>query len=608
MSKSIAPRRASVVGVLLLLALTTVGVAAPARAVPVWSVGEVFITDAGTNNHLVKLVAAQGVPDGVVPGLTAPQGVAVDNAGGVFVADMTQVVKLTGPPFQWTVVGTGPMSAYGVAVDAAGDVYIADADNNRVLRVPADGGAQTEVGTGLNKPYGVAVDLLGDVYIADFGNHRIVRVPAGGGEQTEIGTGLAGPDGVAVDAAGDVFIADYTNGQIVEVSAAGAQSIVTSSLVHPYSVAVDVFGDLLVADFGNGRVVQVGVGEVGEDLFQAPTGVAVYDPPPTFSADSPSVTANVDAPYSYQYLAATPDGEPAATFAIVRGTLPPGLRLDPTTGLLAGIPTAIGTYTFTAATQNFATGTLAAPVSIVVGKGASTTAVAVRPDSITAAVSAPAPDGGSPSGNVAFWVDGTKVGSAPLSAGASTLSYIVSPGSTHQVVARYRGDSTFAGSSDSVARRDPRLTAALHSAHAKSHYGWFRGPVTVAFRCVTRGAALTHACPAPALMSGDGKAKPLTRTIHAVDGGAASIIVIGIKIDTVRPHVHVTGVHDGATYHGEAPTARCVARDALSGVASCRLTRHSHRAGQFKVTKFRAVAVDRAGNTAMVAGTYRTTR
>ena len=345
---------------------------------------------------------------------------------------------------------------------------------------------------------------------------------------------------------------------------------------------------------------------MGEDLFQAPTGVAVYDPPPTFSADSPSETANVDAPYSYQYVAATPDGEPAATFAIVRGTLPPGLSLDPTTGLLAGIPTAIGTYTFTAATQNFATGTLAAPVSIVVGKGASSTAVAVGPDSITAAVSAPAPDAGPPSGNVAFWVDGTKVGSAPLSAGAATLSYIVSPGSTHQVVARYRGDSTFAGSSDSVARRDPRLTAALHSAHAKSHDGWFRGPVTVAFQCVTRGAALTHACPAPVLLSGDGKAKPLTRTIHAVDGGAASIVVMGIKIDTLPPRVRVTGVHDGAVYHGKPPAARCVAKDSTSGVASCRLTRHSRPGRHGTVTSYRAVAVDRAGNTAAVTGSYRT--
>ena len=208
MPRPIASRRSSLLGVLLLLALTMV-LAAPASAAPAWSVGEVFVTDAGTNNHLVKLVAAQGMPDGVVPGLTAPQGVAVDDAGNVFVADKTRVVRLTNSA-QWTEVGTGPMSAYGVAVDAAGDVYIADADNNRVLRVPADGGAQTEVGTGLNKPYGVAVDLLGDVYIADYGNHRVVRVPADGSGQSTVGSGLSSPDGVAVDTAGDVYIADYT--------------------------------------------------------------------------------------------------------------------------------------------------------------------------------------------------------------------------------------------------------------------------------------------------------------------------------------------------------------------------------------------------------------
>ena len=41
-----------------------------------------------------------------------------------------------------------------MAVDAAGDVFIADTGNNRVVEVPAGGGAQTTMGSGLNQPWG----------------------------------------------------------------------------------------------------------------------------------------------------------------------------------------------------------------------------------------------------------------------------------------------------------------------------------------------------------------------------------------------------------------------------------------------------------------------
>ena len=68
-------------------------------------------------------------------------------------------------------------------MDGAGDVFIADTSNNRVVEVPAGGGAQTTVGSGLSDPSGVAVDGAGNVFIADPNNNRVVEVPAGGGAQ-----------------------------------------------------------------------------------------------------------------------------------------------------------------------------------------------------------------------------------------------------------------------------------------------------------------------------------------------------------------------------------------------------------------------------------------
>ena len=65
--------------------------------------------------------------------------------------------------------------------------------NNRVVKIPAGGGAQTTVGSDLSFPQGVAVDGAGDVFIADGFNNRLVEVLAGGGAQTMVGSGLIAP-------------------------------------------------------------------------------------------------------------------------------------------------------------------------------------------------------------------------------------------------------------------------------------------------------------------------------------------------------------------------------------------------------------------------------
>src|SRR5271157_1898403 len=198
-------------------------------------------------------------------GLSYPWGVAVDRAGDVFIADAynNRVVKVpAGGGAQTTVPASGLSGPFGVAVDGAGDVFIADSNNNRVVEVPWTGtgyGAQTTVGSGLNSPYGVAVDGAGDVFTADSGNNRVVEVSAGGGAQTTVAASrLNWPLGVVVDGAGDVFIADTNNNRVVEVpGGGGAQTTVGSGLLTPYGVAVDGAGDVFIADTYHSRVVEV---------------------------------------------------------------------------------------------------------------------------------------------------------------------------------------------------------------------------------------------------------------------------------------------------------------------------------------------------------------
>jgi hypothetical protein len=259
-------------------------------------------------------------------GLSSPYGVAVDAAGNLYIADAgnSRVRKVSTSGTITTVAGSGTYgfsgdggpatnaalsSPQGVALDAAGNLYIADAHNSRVRKVSTSGTITTVAGNGtfgfsgdggpatdagLNSPVGVTVDAAGNLYIADSGNHRVRKVSTSGTITTVAGDGTFGfsgdggpatnaslniPYGVAVDAAGNLYIADPGNSRVREVAASvppllsGTISTVAgdgtqgfsgdggpatdAGLSGPYGVAVDAAGNLYIADPGDSRVRKV---------------------------------------------------------------------------------------------------------------------------------------------------------------------------------------------------------------------------------------------------------------------------------------------------------------------------------------------------------------
>ena len=205
-------------------------------------------------------------------GISGPWGVAVDASGNVYIADYSgqrirEVVKATGNIITVAGNGTGGYSGDGgpatsaelsgpdgVAVDAAGNLFIADSNNQRIREVvKATGIIITFAGTGaagysgdngpataamLHSPTGVAVDASGNVYIADAQNNRVREVVAATGNIITVagsGTfGYAGDGGpatsaklgsvygLAVDQGGDLFLADTTNNAVREVLASSS--------------------------------------------------------------------------------------------------------------------------------------------------------------------------------------------------------------------------------------------------------------------------------------------------------------------------------------------------------------------------------------------------
>jgi len=243
-----------------------------------------------------------------------------------------------------------------------------------------------------------------------------------------------------------------------------------------------------------------------------------------------------------------------------------------------------------AAAQGYLAGSAAQDV--VVGKAASSVAVAVTPTTVVATVTTTS--GASTAGSVEFTVDGSAVGTAPVVSGVATLAYSVPSGADRIVGATYGGNEDLDGSEVTTSRVDPLITAEVSSTGPQSAAGWYRTPVTVTFTCTPRGAALSGPCPDPVTLSGDGADQSVTRTVGAADGGLGTVTVADLDIDRTPPLVSITGVQEGGFYVfiGLTPPARCVATDAVSGIASCTVT--STRKGINWTST--ATATDLAGN------------
>ncbi len=244
----------------------------------------------------------------VLASLNLPIGVAVDTAGNVYIADAGngRIRKVTVSDGKIaTIAGNGQVGftgdgndataarlnfPTGVAVDQQGNVYIADLGNARIRRVGTDAKITTVVGTGIedfggdngpatsaqiNQPYLVRTDSQGVLYIADSGNQRVrkytpanglITTIAGNGEFGSAGDGgsptsaeLALPSGIGIDSTGSVYIADYANNRIRRIVPLNAVGSVISISGASFSLSIGMAAESIAAGFGPNLALGVDV-------------------------------------------------------------------------------------------------------------------------------------------------------------------------------------------------------------------------------------------------------------------------------------------------------------------------------------------------------------
>ncbi len=310
--------------------------------------------------------AGGGVPSSspvALPGtFSNPTGVAVDASGNVYVADNNNnAVKEITTAGSIVVLGSGFAHPSGVAVDASGNVYVVDQGNKLIKKIPAGNGTVVTIATISGTPYGIALDGGGFMYVTDMTNSKVEKIPVGGGTAVAIGTGFNTPTGVAVDVSGNVFVADRVNNAIKEILASDGSTVtLVTANGSPNGVAVDAAGNVYFADGNFTYLVKIRADKQGLVLYGNGTldasAVALDSTGDIFIANAPpSGTNNIKEIFYGGYT--------------ISPSLPVGLTLNGSTGVISGTavsPRAATNYSVTATNPY---GSSTATVNITVAAG-----------------------------------------------------------------------------------------------------------------------------------------------------------------------------------------------------------------------------------------------
>jgi streptogramin lyase len=144
----------------------------------------------GSNNALfaVQKAVAQVTPLGVVSNFSCcntPSGVAVDQAGNIWLADYagSSIVEVSSAGAVVNRISTvaGATAPQGIAVDGAGNIWTANYFGNSVSEIAGSTASFVSPAAGmgrdapLNEPYGIAVDASGSVWVSNAGGETLTQ-------------------------------------------------------------------------------------------------------------------------------------------------------------------------------------------------------------------------------------------------------------------------------------------------------------------------------------------------------------------------------------------------------------------------------------------------
>jgi hypothetical protein len=311
------------------------------------------------------------------------------------------IYKFT-PDGTGTTFGSVPGQGFALAFDSAGNLYAADGLDQTVYKFTPTGTQTIFAGPAafgsLQAPAGLAFDKFGNLFVSTEGNSGgdVILKFTPGGIGSTFATGLDNPRGLTFDSSGNLFVAEIrplVTGDILEFDPTGTQTVFASGIGRPQGnggpefLACNEFPVIIGGNVSaSGTVGQQFVYQIAATnhasvyntsalpaglsldtsaglIFGIPTNSGSFSI--TLSAWNPCGTglgnlalAVQPAPSGPQIVSSTSatgrTGQPFDFQVLTSGTtssarlstspLPPGLIVDPVSGLISGTPTSDGNF------------------------------------------------------------------------------------------------------------------------------------------------------------------------------------------------------------------------------------------------------------------------